>query len=266
MPWILPCPKCGRKRKFKHYASRWAAGKNGSVCHSCAGYSKKPGVRLTAEQVLELLRLHKEGKTNRGIADNLGIHHGTVAVVLKKHGLECNGPKRHKLDRLGDGTARCSRCGGIRPEVEFLVNRRGKKYEYPLSYCFDCRRTRDYLIVNTSQERYVHRVFMHLRRRAKRDGTKCTVTKDHIWHLFQQQDGKCFYTGVPMRCQVGKGPSNESLSIDKIRSADGYVFGNVVLCTRRANTMKSDATIAEMKEWMPVWYARVQKFLGETKP
>jgi len=119
------------------------------------------------------------------------------------------------------------------------------------------------LVINASQERYVHRVFMHLRRRAKKEGTPCTVTKEHIWHLFQRQGGNCFYTDAPMRCRVGEGASSESLSVDKLEPASGYVFGNVVLCTRRANTIKSDMTLGEMKRWMPGWHARVEKFLAQ---
>ena len=258
--WSLLCPKCERQRNFKHYASFWAAKKNASVCHSCAGYSKKPGVRMSSGEISDILRLHATGETNRGIAKQLQVHHNTVAVILKKHGLICNGPKRKSLERLGNGTARCSKCGGIKPETEFTINRRGKKYEYPMSYCSECRRKRDYLITNASTERYVHRIFLHLKRRAKRLNVPCTIVKDHIWKLYQTQEGKCFYTDVLMRCQVGNGSSRESLSIDKVEPNLGYIAGNIVLFTRRANTIKSDMTLVEMREWMPSWYARVEKF------
>ena len=258
--WTLPCPKCGKLRKFR-YNSFWGARKRKSVCYSCAGYGKKPGVRLIPEQISDVLRLHKEGKTNRKIAKEIGVCHITVATVLKKHGLECNGTKRHKLNRLENGMALCSKCEKPKPEREFMVNRRGTKYEYPFSYCAECRKNRDYLVINSSPERYVHRVFMRLRRGTKNQGILCTITKEQIWQQFQRQNGRCFYTDIPMRCRVGEGESRNSFSIDKITPENGYVLGNVVLCTRRANTIKSDMTLDEMKTWMPGWYARVERFI-----
>ena len=258
--WTLPCSKCGKTRKFSHYASLWAAKRNKSVCHICAGYGNKPGVRLTSEQIVELLRLHQEKKSNRRISEALHIHHNTVAAILKKHGLECNGPKRYKLKRLGGGKALCSKCGKPKPEKEFTVNRRGQRYEYPLSYCAECRKKRDYLNINSSPERYIHRVFMNLLRRAKSRDIPCTITKDQVWERFQRQEGRCFYTDVPMHCRVGDGNPHDAFSIDKIIPERGYTLENVVLCTRRANTIKSDMTLDEMKAWMPGWYARVEKF------
>ena len=63
-----------------------------------------------------------------------------------------------------------------------------------------------------------------------------------------------------MRCAVGQGPSPHSLSIDRIIPQLGYTPGNVVLCTNRANMVKSDLTLAEIKQWLPSWYTRIIKY------
>lgn len=49
----------------------------------------------------------------------------------------------------------------------------------------------------------------------------------------------------------------DKISIDKIIPEKGYVEGNVVLCTNRVNTIKSDLSLEEMKEWIPSWYQKV---------
>ncbi len=265
MSWILPCPKCGREREFGHYASFWVARKQASVCHSCAGYGKKSGVRLTAEQVAELLRLHSEGRTNRSIAKKLNVHHGTVASILKKHGLECNGTKRRKLEKIGNGLARCSKCRAAKPETEFTVNRRGKKYEYPLSYCFGCRHRQQTDNLNSDIDLYLGDRWRRVQVRARKTSTPFTITREVLYDLYEMQKGNCFYTDAPMRCRVGEGTSWDSLSIDKVEPDKGYEHGNVVLCTRRANTIKCDMTLDEMKKWMPDWYKRVRKFQSEEK-
>lgn len=259
----VPCPKCGRDREFRQLASAWVARKSGSSCHTCAGMTKRPGVRLTEEQIQQALSLHKEKKTNRAIARELGVHHHTIAAILKKHGLECNGTKRKRLERLGNGLARCSRCHQPKPETEFTVNRRGKKYEYVLSYCFECRHQQQYDNLNSDTELYLNDRWHKMKVRAKQKGVSFTVTKNHLYELFARQEGKCFYTDVPLRCRVGEGYSRNAFSVDRVDSTLGYDPDNIVLCTYKANTVKTDITLEEMKEWMPGWYARVQKFLKE---
>ena len=55
-------------------------------------------------------------------------------------------------------------------------------------------------------------------------------------------------------------------SVDKVVAAAGYVPGNIVLCTYRANRIKGDMTLLELREWMPGWYERIEKFEGEDFP
>ncbi len=42
-----------------------------------------------------------------------------------------------------------------------------------------------------------------------------------------------------------------------VRFDDGYTLGNVVLCTYRANSIKRDVSLDELREWMPGWYDRL---------
>lgn len=57
----------------------------------------------------------------------------------------------------------------------------------------------------------------------------------------------CPILGIPMRPSRGKqGPSDNSPSLDRIVPEEGYVRGNVVIISGRANRIKSDATLDEL--------------------
>ena len=47
------------------------------------------------------------------------------------------------------------------------------------------------------------------------------------------------------------------LSFDKIISEKGYTKENIVLCTYRANAVKQDLTLEEIKKWLPIWYEKI---------
>ena len=72
------------------------------------------------------------------------------------------------------------------------------------------------------------------------------ITKDFILELFNKQDGKCFYTGVPFRLQEGI----FSPSLDRKLPSIGYFKDNVVLCLAGVNYAKSDSTIEEFQEFL----------------
>lgn len=55
----------------------------------------------------------------------------------------------------------------------------------------------------------------------------------------------CPVLGIPLKPQVGKASDN-SPSLDRIDSKKGYVKGNVIVVSRRANLLKNDATIDEI--------------------
>ena len=64
----------------------------------------------------------------------------------------------------------------------------------------------------------------------------------------------CPYLGIEITHQVGgKGRRPGSPSLDRLDSKKGYVKGNIIVCSWRANFLKSDATLNELllitKQW-----------------
>ncbi|MFN3573641.1 MAG: hypothetical protein ACK4TR_08950 [Phenylobacterium sp.] len=81
------------------------------------------------------------------------------------------------------------------------------------------------------------------RSRAKRAGVPCTITVGDI-----VIPSHCPVLGIPLVRRLGKkGGCDQSPSLDRIVPELGYVPGNIVVVSRRANRIKNDATIEELR-------------------
>ncbi|WP_410212326.1 hypothetical protein [Phenylobacterium sp.] len=81
------------------------------------------------------------------------------------------------------------------------------------------------------------------RSRAKRAGVPCTITVEDI-----VVPSHCPVLGIPLARRLGrKGGCDQSPSLDRIVPELGYVPGNIVVVSRRANRIKNDASIDELR-------------------
>jgi hypothetical protein len=78
--------------------------------------------------------------------------------------------------------------------------------------------------------------------RAKDTGVPFTITKDDI-HI----PSHCPILGIPL-FRGPKGGTDNSPSLDKVHPHKGYVAGNIVVISNRANRLKADATIRELRD------------------
>ncbi len=60
---------------------------------------------------------------------------------------------------------------------------------------------------------------------------------------------ECPYLKIPLEYVVGDGYRENAPSIDRIDNSKGYVKGNVEVISRKANTMKSNASTEELLEF-----------------
>ena len=104
------------------------------------------------------------------------------------------------------------------------------------SVCRDCRATKT--------RRVIIELISNARKRAKKRGLPCDITREYIEELNILQDGKCAYSGVTLNWRLE--PSGKQrvcppdrVSLDRIDSTKGYVHGNVHLVTDFVNRIKT---------------------------
>ena len=68
----------------------------------------------------------------------------------------------------------------------------------------------------------------------------------------------CPVLGIPIIINEGKtAPSDNSPSLDRIDSTKGYIKGNIRIISNRANRIKADATVDELRKVLED-YERIQ--------
>jgi hypothetical protein len=144
----------------------------------------------------------------------------------------------------------CVYCHEIKPISQFSTSK------YHLNTCFECRRkinsrSRHKRIKEDPLAIHLHRILSIALQRAKRKGIDFDLDYEFLVVLYEQQGGKCFYSGRKM---ISKKVYNsqtelEGCSIDRIDSSKGYVRDNVVLCCWQANIMKAQLSHEELIQW-----------------
>jgi len=88
------------------------------------------------------------------------------------------------------------------------------------------------------------RVCAQIKYRAKEIGTPYNLTPTYLRQLFVPN--VCPVLGIPLYISKGR-PTDNSPSIDRIIPALGYTRGNVRVISFRANTLKRNATLGELR-------------------
>lgn len=82
-------------------------------------------------------------------------------------------------------------------------------------------------------------------RRANAVGMVFDIDEEFLRELFDKQDGKCYYSGIPFQMDADTKARRYGLSIDRVDSSKGYTKDNVVLATSIINSMKNDLSVTE---------------------
>jgi hypothetical protein len=201
----------------------------------------------------QILDLHQDGLTNKQIAERLGFVRHYVYWVLKREGLRFNGHGQTKVPVADDGTVACKTCGERSPVGE---HKRSKGYVTGI--CRSCRNKQRQR--NRNDNIFAYRTHS-IRSACKKKGIPFDLTAEYLRKVYTEQNGLCFYTDRPMQTTLtGNGPERfQSLSVDRIVPEYGYTQGNVVLCVLKANVIKNDLSLREIREWLPGWYARIEQ-------
>lgn len=142
---------------------------------------------------------------------------------------------------------KCSRCGEVKPLERFGVIRRKGKPERRCLHCLDCRQKMRSVKLSRDINYYLRDKFNKIKARAKKDKTPFNITLDYFVNLY---NGECFYFGTPLE--------RGDISVDRLLPNEGYIVGNIVFCSVKANTIKSNLTLSELEIWIPRFYQKIK--------
>lgn len=200
-----------------------------------------------------ILRLYEEGKSPFHISKQIGKDRGTLARHMELDlGIEIkkNGPRKF-AEFVSETEIKCSICSETKDVSLYWKTKRDGYY----SFCKACTADKGRVSYLKRDPSWSKRIY-GIRDSASKRGIEFDLTQEYIQYLYTVQDQKCAYTGIALNLAVGRGLSSDSVSFDRFDPNVGYVVGNVLMCSSRANTIKHNQTPEELREWMPSWYQR----------
>ncbi len=147
-------------------------------------------------------------------------------------------PKSGQLNFLLD-KKQCSMCKKVLPIKEFYLfkkNRDGRR-----SYCISCdtaKRRKSY------KENPLNVTYKNLKDRAKKKNVPVEITFEYLKSIYPD-DMICPALGIKME----RGEENKNInspSVDRIIPEKGYVPGNLIFVSMKANQIKTNATPDEI--------------------
>jgi len=260
---VRECPKCGETVNYKSIKQYNQAVKKNSKCLSCAKRMRKvpetisEHKSLSTETKIQIKHLFStDGLSFRKIAAFLNISRNTVSKYIKETFPEYKNVKRTTFEELNVVCIRCKESKSIK---KYQYGRKGNKYQYRFLFCNECRsaaiRARD----TKNIDNYMKHCFQRIRKKCKARVLEFNLTTQFLIDVFTKQQGKCFYTDLELTFGLGRGLKNNQISVDRVDCSKGYTTDNVVLCSSRINSIKSNLTFSELKQWMPFWYYRLKK-------
>lgn len=217
---------------------------------------KKTGrfLRIPMDEAL-IVSMYKTGVSESLIAKKTGYSQQTISNRLRALGYPS---KRAKLSPMieRDGLWLCERCSTYKNKSDFIYRKDGL---IRFRFCKKCKHKGSTKSIHESYTGYIRNLIRHIKHRASKTGIPYNLDAQYCIDLWDRQNGLCFYTDSisVIGNSNDKRHNNLSPSLDKIVPELGYTKGNVVWCQQRINVMKNDATLEEMKQWMPEWYRRI---------
>lgn len=143
-------------------------------------------------------------------------------------------------------TKTCSKCGKRKKLSAFYYHRVRKHYMASCKAC-NAKQCAEYQRRNRNDPdaAFVQRA-AGIRRRCRNKGLPyCDDLTGELRRLWREQEGRCYYTNVEMAV-TGYGSDPNAVTVDRLDPKQGYVTGNLVLCSSLANRVKQDMTYEEL--------------------
>jgi hypothetical protein len=144
-------------------------------------------------------------------------------------------------------TKTCPKCGGNKSMNDFYFNKTLGTYFSWCKLCSKTRATESRRRLRSSpnfEDQLTTKLYDFLswtkNRNKHRKKIDNTLSMKILTDLWNKQEGKCYYTGTPMKINaVGENIRDPlAISIDRIDSSRGYISGNIVFCCWGINALK----------------------------
>jgi hypothetical protein len=152
---------------------------------------------------------------------------------------------REQKKTIPAGSKLCARC--VLPKTLNQFDPQKSTSDGRAAYCRPCRRAWKKENSAKSPERRLAVALATAKTSAKHKGISNILTLGDLVLLWNIQEGRCYYTGIPMLYDGSGRP--ECVSIDRVDSARGYTHDNIVLCCAHVNEMKNSLSVPEMLQW-----------------
>lgn len=177
-------------------------------------------------------------------------------ITLPKH-------KRPDFVKVVDWWIECKRCHTIKDGSEYQI--RKERWIRKQWYHWTCKSCEKELRYIQHYESDIDTMLKSRLRKAQRHAfqrnCKFTLTFEYFKNQWIKQNGKCFYLDIDLSFRHSN--RKDHITLDKIIPELWYVDWNVVFASMKANAVKSDLSLDDIKEIMPWWYNRIQNFLNE---
>jgi len=168
-------------------------------------------------------------------------------------------PQRN-FQYASEGIVVCSKCQThvMYEDLPYIKSKAdGKK----LSYCRKCRYAQVSKHAYTDTEAFFRHKSASMRKSVRSPksvahGRTYDLPDNYLLALWRVQQETCFYTDKKLVISQSN-PYMERISIDRVDTSKNYIPGNVVIASNRANTMKGNLSLEEIKEYLPLWYSRI---------
>ena len=150
-----------------------------------------------------------------------------------------------------DGKLLCHICGDYFDPDMFLSSCSWKYRDYKDYRCRTCRNAQEKqrrcnLNENESLRQLLQMRYFGAKERSKKYNIPFNITKDYLLQLWEEQNGLCAISNIPMTHKHLEGRVPTNVSIDQINPHKGYTIGNIQLVCMAVNQMKSDMSMEEL--------------------
>lgn len=105
----------------------------------------------------------------------------------------------------------------------------------------------------------IRRTINSTKYRANKKKWQHNLTEQQLLELYKQQNGQCYYSGLPIQLNAINTQPRYVASLDRIDSTKGYTIDNVVWTSQLVNIMKSTLSVNEFYDIIQILYNHKQK-------